>query len=183
MSNGLGAGFAALTLLAALGGLAIVSLLATVAAAVLVRRTGRLPGPLRYVFAALGVAVLGVTGFGVLALYDEAPAAAGLFLLLGLLPPPCVGLYLHGRLAVSALDLVATTVMAWAAPFLVGVAVAFGSMSALSTLFDVPPGGASGTSVPWIASALGGVVVALGAGVLGPRLVDVARSSTVLRDR
>lgn len=55
MSNGLGAGFAALSLLAVLGGLAAVSVLATGGAALIGRRAGRLPTPLRYLSVAVGV--------------------------------------------------------------------------------------------------------------------------------
>ncbi|AZH26788.1 hypothetical protein [Haloplanus aerogenes] len=177
MSNGLGAGFAALTLLGVLGGIAVLATLSTVAAYAWVRRTGRLPGPFRY-----GFALLGVTGFGVLALYDEAPAAAGLFLLLGLLPQLVAAATLDRWLSVSRPDLVTTTMMAWSAPFLVGVPVTFGAMNALTSLLHVPAAGTSGTSVPWIASAVGGAVVALGTVLLGTRLVHVVRSVTTHRD-
>jgi hypothetical protein len=177
MSNGLGAGFGALVLFAALSGLALLSTLATAASYAGHRQARRLPSSVRYLFVLLGVAAVAVAGFGVLTLFDEAPSAAGLFLLLGFLPLLGAGVALHRRTELAPVTLAATTTMAWGPPFLVGVCAAFGTMAVLIALLDVPAAAASETGLPWIAAAVGGVVVVVGTVLLGTRLVDVARAA------
>jgi hypothetical protein len=173
MSNGLGAGFGALTLLVLLVGLALFSALATVASVAWYRQAGRLPSWLRYLFVLLGAVAAVVPAVGVLALFDEAPTAAGLFLLLGLLPLIGSGVALGRQTGATRLVLVVTTVMAWGPALLVGVIVTFGAMGVLVSLLDVPAALASETSLPWIAAAVGGAVVVVAATLLGSRLVDV----------
>lgn len=176
MSNGLGAGFGALVLLVLLCGLALLSALATAGTYAWYRQAGRFPSWLRSLFVLIGVAAVVVTGVGVIALFDEAPTAAGLFLLLGFLPLLGAGVAL-GRLTGSTrLDLIVTTAMAWGASFLLGVIVAFGAMGALISLLGVPAAAASATWLPWIAAAVGGATVAVGTTSLGTRLVEVTRA-------
>jgi hypothetical protein len=177
MSNGLGAGFGALALLALLVGLALFSALATVVSVAWYRQAGRFPSWLRYLFVLIGVAAVVVTGVGVLALFDEAPTAAGLFLLLGLLPLFGAGVALGRKAESTRLALVVTTVMAWGPALLVGVIVTFGAMGVLVSLLDVPAAVASETSLPWIAAAIGGAVVVVATTLLGSRLVDVVRTA------
>lgn len=177
MSNGLGAGFGALGLLVLLVGLALLSALATAASCAWYRQAGRLPPWLRYLFVLIGVVAVAVTGVGVVALFDEAPTAAGLFLLLGLLPLLGAGVALGRRTGSTRLVLVVTTVMAWGPALLIGVVVTFGAMGVLISLLDVPAAVASETNLPWIAAATGGVVVVVAATLLGSRLVDVARAA------
>lgn len=71
MSNGLGAGFFAITLLVVLAGMAILVVLTMIASAVYHRRTGHIPMLFRYLLVVICAGVLGVTGFGILLLYDE----------------------------------------------------------------------------------------------------------------
>jgi hypothetical protein len=177
MSNGLGTGFGALVLLALLVGLALLSALATVGTYAWYRQAGHFPSWLRYLFVLIGVAAVAVTGVGFVALFDEAPTAAGLFLLLGLLPLLGAGVALGRRTGSTRLALVVTTVMAWGPALLLGVTVTFGAMGVLISLLDVPAAVASETSLPWIAAAAGGVVVVVAATLLGSRLVEVVRAA------
>jgi hypothetical protein len=177
MSNGLGAGFGALTLLVLLVGLALLSALVTAASLAWYRQAGRFPSWLRYPFVLIGAAAVVVTGVGVLALFDEAPTAAGLLLLLGLLPLFGSGVVLGRKTGATRLVLVVTTVMAWGPALLVGVIVTFGAMGALMSLLDVPAAVASETSLPWITAAVGGAAVVVAATLLGSRLVDVVRTA------
>lgn len=177
MSNGLGAGVDALTLLVLLVGLALLSALATVASLAWYRQAGRFPSWLRYLFVLIGVSAVVVTGVGVIALLGEAPTAAGLFLLLGLLPLLGAGVALGRKTGATRLDLGVTTVMAWGPALLVGVIVTFGVMGVLMPLLDVPAAVASETSLPWVAATVGGAVAVVAATLLGSRLVDVARAA------
>jgi len=88
-----GPGFSTL-LVRILAGLAILVLVATVAGAVYKRRAGYVPRPFGYVLAVLCVGVVGVSGFGVLVLYDEASVLAWLFASIALVPFLVVGPYL-----------------------------------------------------------------------------------------
>lgn len=176
MSNGLGAGFAALSLLAVLGGLAAVSVLAAGGAALFGRRTGRLPAPLRYLSVAVGGAVVAVAGFAAVGLADEAPAAAGLFAMIGLVPPLFCGGYLRRTTDGERSDVVVTTALAWGLPFLLGVVVVFGVNAALTATFELPTGGARQRGVPWLASAAGGLAVTVGTVLLAERLFGVVQA-------
>jgi hypothetical protein len=177
MSNALGAGFGALTLLVLLVGLALLSALTTVVSLAWYRQAGRFPSWLRYPFLLIGVAAVVVAGVGVLTLFDGTPTAAGLFLLLGLLPLFGSGVTIGRQTGATRLVLVVTTVMAWGPALLAGVTVTFGAMGALMSLLDVPAAVASETSLPWIAAAVGGAVVVVAAILLGSRLVDVVRDA------
>ena len=127
MSDGLGAGFFRITLLAALGGVALLLVEATGIAVVFRRRTDRIPTPLRWVVTAACLAAFVVGGFVVLALFDEAPPLAGLFAVAVVFPFLTVGTYLERTTDLSRVDTVATTGMAWGLLFLTSVAVAFGA--------------------------------------------------------
>lgn len=167
MSNGLGAGFAGVTLLAVLLGLAV--LLASCLAGVLVsrRRTGSVPRFLAYLSAALLGGTIFVAGFGVVALYDEALPLAALFVVIVLLPLAAVGGYLHLTTDLGPIDTFATVGVAWSLPFVVGVAVTFGLTTGLGSALDLPPSGAGRRRLVWFATAIGGAVVVTGSVSLG----------------
>jgi len=176
MSNGLGAGFAALTTLAVLGALALLVLLSTTIAWAFRRRTGRVPAPVRYLLALVGVAALGIGGFALLAFADEAPMLSGLFSALVVVPLLVVGGYLARTTGLAPLEAAAATAMAWALPFLVGVVVAFGTMVGVRTALGITATEARNMGIPWVAAAVAGIVV-LGAALLGTRLVTLVRSA------
>lgn len=167
MSNGLGAGFAGLTLLAVLLGLA--GLLASCLAGVFVsrRRTGSVPGRLRSVSAALLGGVIVVAGFGVVALYDEALPLAVLFAVIVLLPLAAVGGYLRRTTDLTPIDILATAGVAWSLPFVVGVGVTFGLTTGLGSALEVPPAGARRRALVWIGTTVGGLVVGAGSMLVG----------------
>lgn len=173
MSNGLGAGFAAITLLAVLAGLSFLVALAAGTAYALHRRMGRIPWPLRLLVVVVGVVVLGVAGFGVLALFDEAPPVAGLLAATVLAPLLAVGGYLFRTMESPYVDVAATTVLAWGFLFLPGVAVAFGVTAGASDVLGLTTGESRRLGVPWLASAVGGSTVVLGMLIVGSRLREV----------
>lgn len=170
MSNGLGAGFASLTILVALTGLACLGILATITRFAFYRRTGRLPASFRYLHGAILAVVLAVAGFGVLALYDEAPAAAGVFALTVLFPILVGGFYFDRTTERSRFDVAITTFMTWGPSFLVGVVFVFGTMVGVSSIFDLAPAETRQMGIAWLASTVGGVVVVLGMIFVGTRL-------------
>lgn len=183
MSNGLGTGFFALTLLAVLAGLAILVVVTTIASAVYHRRTNYTPTPVRYLLGVLCVGVLGVAGFGVLVLYDEAPAAAWLFASFVVGPFLVVGSYLVRTTGLSRFDVITTTVMAWGIPFFLGVAVALGSLNGITSVFDLAPAESREMGVAWIAAAIGGVTIVLSMIPIGNSLSTVLYSETASRKR
>jgi hypothetical protein len=178
MTNGLGAGFFALTLVAVLAGCALFGLLGTAVATVYFRQRGRVPPPVRYLLALVGVGVLGVGGFGVLVLYDEAPAAAWLFSWVVVLPFLAVGGYLARTTAGSRLEVLGATTMAWGVPFALGLVVVFGVMAGASAAFDLAPAESRGLGVAWIAAVAGGLTVVLGMLPIGARLGPMLYSRT-----
>jgi hypothetical protein len=173
MSNGLGSGFFGLTLLAVLVGLALVGVLATGVAYATHRRGSPMPAPLRYLFPAVGAGVLGVTGFAVLVMFDEAPALAGLFTLVAFAPFVIVGGYLARTTDLGRVKVFTLTTMAWGLPFLLGVFVAFGSMNGLTSALGVSPAGSE--DLAWVASAIGGLTIVVGMLLLKTRLEAVVR--------
>jgi hypothetical protein len=183
MSNGLGAGFFAISLLAVLAGLAILAILATIAATVLHRRTGRVPTLLRYLLGAICLCVLGVAGFGILLLSDEAPAVAGLFVTIVVIPFLLGGVYFERTTEGTRLAVISTTVMAWGLPFFLGVAVAFGVLNGISSVLDLAPAESRQLGIAWITGAAGGTAILLGMIPIGTRLGGMVRSATGTRDR
>lgn len=166
MSEGLGAGFAGLTLLSVLLGLA--ALLALCLFAVFVSR--RLTDPVPRSITVLSVAVLGVViavaGFGVVALSDEAPRLAVLFGAIVLLPLTAVVASVHLTTDLPPTDTLATAGLAWSLPFVVGVVVTFGLSSGLGSVLGLPPAGPQRRALVWIATAVGAAVVVTGSIVL-----------------
>lgn len=153
MSNGLGAGFFAITLLAVLVGVAALLAAIAVVAVLFDWQRGRVPTFIRYLAVALLAVVVVVAGFGVLALVDEAPPAAALFaVVVGL---PLVLVAGRARQAGAAWLVVgATAALAWSFPFLAGVGVLF----AVSVI-----AGASAA----VATVLAGIAVSGGAMLAG----------------
>lgn len=155
-----------MTLLAVLLGLAV--LLAACLAGVFVShwRTGAVPPLLRYVSAALLCGVIVVAGFGVVALSDEAPPLAVLFVAIVLLPVAAVSGYLRLTTELPHVDTLATAGVAWSLPFVVGVVVTFGLSSGLGSVLEAPPAGSQRRALVWIATAVGAVVVVTGSIIL-----------------
>lgn len=170
MSNGLGAGFAGLTLLAVLLGLATLLALSLIGVFVFRRRTDAVPRHLKYFSVAVLGGVILVAGFGVLALYDEAATLAALFLAIVLLPLAAVGVYVQRATGLNRLDTLATVGLAWSLPFLVGLVVTFGLTTGIGSTFDLAPAESRRLGLAWIASTVGGIVVVIGSVLLGKRV-------------
>lgn len=170
MTNGLGAGLFALTLLAVIAALAVLAVAATVAAGICYRKSGFVPMPLRYLHVAIAVGVFGVAGFAVLVLYDEAPLAAGLFTSVVVVPFLLVSASLARSTDVARLDIIVATVMAWGIPFVLGLGVSVAVMTGLESLLDLAPAESRQVGVAWVAAASGGFVIVLGMLPLAPRL-------------
>lgn len=176
MSNGLGAGFAGLTLLAVLLGLT--TLLAVfLGGIVAVRRRNRaVPSVLKYASAGVVLVAIAVAGFAVVALYDEAAALAGLFLVIGLLPLAIVGGYLQRRTEVTPAELLATIGLAWCLPFILGVFVIFGITAGIGSELGLATTTAQQESLAQLATLLGGGIVVAGALLLSSRISRLVSS-------
>ncbi|WP_254861368.1 hypothetical protein [Natronomonas gomsonensis] len=177
MSNGLGAGFFGLTLLAILLGLAAVLTLALVGVVEFRRRIGTVPQLLKYVSIAVLGGVLVVAGFGVLAMYDEAVLLAVLFLVIVFVPLTVVGIYLHQTIELTRVDVLVTAGLAWSLPFVIGVGVTFGLTIGVSSTFDLAPAESQRLGVVWIAMFVGGAVIVIGSVLLGKYLSQSFPSS------
>lgn len=163
MTNGLGAAFGGLMLLALLSGLAGLLGLCLAGAFVSKRRTGTVPRLLRQLSVAAVLGVILVAGFAVVALSDEAATLAAVFFAIVLVPLGAIGIYLHRVTELTRLDTVATVGLAWSIPFLIGLAVTFGVPAVFNRLFDLAPAESRRFGLYWIAPALGAIVVVLGA--------------------
>lgn len=162
MSNGLGAGFGGLMLLAVLSALAVLLSLSVMGVFVFKRRMGTVPQALRYLSVVFLVAVILVTGFAVAALYDEAATLAVVFFAIVFVPLGVVGIYLHQTTDSPLLDTLATAGLAWSIPFLIGVIATFGGLNILTDMFDVAPAESRQLGFHWIATAVGAGVVVIG---------------------
>lgn len=178
MSNGLGAGFGGLMLLAVLSGMAGLLGLSLAGVVVSRRRTGTFPRILRYLSAAVLFGVILVAGFAVLALYDETATLAAVFLAIVLVPLGAVGIYLHRMTELSRLDILATAGLAWSIPFLIGLAVTFGGLIVVTNVFDLAPAESQQLGLHWIVTAVGAVVVVLGSLLLGKQVSRSLYSAT-----
>jgi len=178
LSNGLGAGFGGLMLLAVLSGMAGLLGLSLTGVVVSRRRTGTFPRLLRYLSVAVVFGVILVAGFAVLVLYDEAATLAAVLLAIVLIPLGAVGIYLHRMTELSRLDILATTGLAWSIPFLIGLAVTFGVLIVVTNVFDLAPAESQQLGLHWIATAVGAVVVVLGTLLLGKQISRSLYSAT-----
>lgn len=159
MSNGLGAAFGGLLLLAVLAGLATLLALTLGVVVVVRRRRVTIPRGLRSLSVALLAGVVTVAGFGVVALYDEAATLAAVFLAMVAVPLAVVGIALHRRAALSRLDTIAATGLAWSLPFLLGLAVTFGGLNVVTRVFELAPAESQRLGLQWLATTVGGGVV------------------------
>jgi hypothetical protein len=178
MSNGLGAGFAALSILAALSGLALLVVLSTAASLAFHRRTGRIPSVLRYLPVASLVGVLAIGGFGTLAFYDEALVVSGLLVALVFIPLVAAGASIRRSPGMGRLDAVAATAMAWSGPFLVGVATVIGLLVTITEAFGLGTAAPERLTVAWIAVTGGGSAAVVGTLLVGDRIAGVVSSAT-----
>jgi len=170
MTNGMGAGFAAISMLAVLAGLALLVMAATAVFYAVYRRSGQGPTILRYLLAAASAGVVGVSGFGIAMLYDEATILAGLLALVALAPFVLVGIHLNRTTGLARLDVIVTTVMAWGLTFLIGVVVTFGTMEGIGAALDLSQVELRRMGIGWVASTAGGLTILLGMLILSRRL-------------
>lgn len=163
VTDGLGAGFGALLIMAVLAILAVVLAAYTVIAVSVDRLRSGVP---RYVqYAAVGVTgvVVAVAGFAVLALADEAPAAAALFAVLVWLPLVLAAARTRWS-GTPWVGTAATAGMAWSGPFLAAV----GLLWVLVVHTDV--------SIP-VATTAAGLTVVVGTVLLGEYLRESVRAA------
>jgi hypothetical protein len=172
MSDGLGAGFGALMLLAVLVGLALVLALTGAVAVALDRRGSGAPGVTRYVAVALLVGVLAVSGFGVLALYDEAAVLAWVFAALVVVPLSVAGAGLGHRIGRPWIDVGASVAVGWSLPFVAGVVVTFGGLQVASQGLGLASGEVQSMGLPWVAATAGGLVVTAATVATAGRLAE-----------
>ncbi len=181
MTNGLGAGFFALALLAVVAGLAGLVIITTVAAAMYQRRTGEMSALLGYLLVGLCLGVVIVAGFGILALFDELAVVAWLLAWSVVIPLLVEGVYLNRTMGFSQVEVITTTVMAWGVPFLLGVGVVVGVLSGITSVFGLSPVETRQLGVAWIAATIGGLTVILGMLPLGTRIGRFFYSAPVSR--
>lgn len=183
MTDGFGAGFFVLALLVALGGTALVLALLAVVAVVVRRRTGRVPTLLRYLAVAVLAGVVVIAGFGVLALYDEAPVGAGLLVAVVLVP--LAAATVRGRRAtdLGPLDVLAATALAWGFPCLAGVVLFFALDLGVAAALDLAPAEAGRLAVSWAAVAGSGLAAVAGTVLLAERVAEWLASERTNRSR
>ncbi|MFB6161380.1 MAG: hypothetical protein ABEJ61_09435 [Haloferacaceae archaeon] len=170
MANGFGAGFAALAVVAVIAGLALLLGAASGAAFVLRRRTGRVPTLVSHVAVGLATAAVTLAGFGVLAFVDEAPPAAGLLVAVVLLPLAVGTGTVRRRAALSWLDAVAATAMAWWIPFLVALGAVVGLTAGLTAALDLATASPRRLAVVRVAAAGGGATAVVGTALVARRV-------------
>lgn len=170
MSNGLGAGFAGLTLMAVLLGLAAILTLSLVGVFLFQRRNGSVPNLLKYLSVSVLLGVVLVAGFAVAALYDEAARLTAVFFVVVWMPLIAVAFYLNRSTELHWLDTVAVTGLAWSLPFIVGVFVVFGLTIGVSQVLGWTSVQSQQMGLTTIATIVGGIVVMAGAIFLGKRV-------------
>lgn len=173
MSDGLGAGFFALSLLVALAGLAVVLALDGATAVALRARTGRVPGLFRYLAVVGLAAVAAVAGFGVLALAGELPVAAALLLAVVPVPLGVAGYRVRRTGLPGWLDVLAAAAMAWRLPFLVGVGVYLGVVVGVDAALGPVPVESRRLGLAWMAVVAAGLASVAGAALLGDRVASL----------
>jgi len=168
MTNGLGTGFFAVSLLAVLAGVAALLVLTTGGAFLARRRTGEVPQRLRYLAVGLLAVVVAVAGFGVLALVDKSVGLAGFLLLTVFGPLALVGVRVYRDTDIDAeahagpLDVLAATGMAWGPPFVAGICVLFAVVVGVGSVLNIVPGATARTVLSWVGALAAGAVVVVG---------------------
>lgn len=131
MSNGLGAGFTALTIIAILFAVSILTWVVAVAATLLDRRRPESSDASTYLLVSLGIIAVAVSGFGVVAFADEAVLVSWLLACLTVLP---VGVAAGIQLRTTDLSpatIGAATTVGWGVGFPAGLAVTVATTAAL----------------------------------------------------
>jgi hypothetical protein len=179
MANGLGAGFAGLTLLAVEGALAVALALTGGVAVAARRRAGRVPPAAQSVALGLLAVVLAVAAVAVVALADEARTLAWLVAALVVLPLAVAGWYVDRSTSLSLRAVAATTAVAWSVPFLFGTVATLAALPVVARATGQPPAAAGGTWLPWVLATVGGSVVAVTTAGISERLpgLEAARSA------
>lgn len=167
MSNGLGAGFFGLTMLAVLLGLAGVLALTGAATLAVERWADLWPAPLRYMPVVLLAAVAAVAGFCVLALYDEAAVLAWLFAALVVAPLGAGGAYLRRSTSLGWPDALSVTALGWSPSYVAGVVATFGLVTAVQQALQLTSGEVEQMGVAWAAAAAGGLLAVAGTAAVG----------------
>ena len=166
MSNGLGAGFGGLMLVAVLLLLATIQTVLLIGVYVTRRRRGSVPLVLRSATVIVLAGVILVGGFAVLALYDEAWRLAVLVLAIVFIPLAAVAVYLYRVTDLELGDGAVVVGLAWSAPFIVGVGGIF-SFIIGSSEFGLATTSLEQQGVAWIATVVGGGVILAGTVLLG----------------
>jgi len=176
MSNGLGAGFGGLLLLAILLGLAGLLTLSLGAVYLFQRRRDAVPRLLKYLSIAFLAGVVVVAGFAIAALFDEVSLLPALFTAIAVIPLLVVGVYLSRTTELSSVDLLASTGLAWSVPFLLGVVVVFGLTLGVSQVLGWTSVQSQQRGLAQIATFVGGLVVVVGT-VLLSKTISLAITS------
>jgi hypothetical protein len=169
MSDDLGAGFFALSLLAGLAGLADLLAGVLVVAVGLRGRTERVPRAIVVGAIVVLALVVLVAGFGVLALYDEAVPVGVLLLVVVFVPLKVVAATVRDRDRLGAVRAAATVGLAWSLPFLAALVVTFGLTIVVNAELQLVPPGRE-RAVVYLATAFGGAVAVGGSLLLGGRV-------------
>jgi hypothetical protein len=174
MASSFGAGFGAILLAAVLLGLAGL-LGALLLGTVVYRRRGQeLPRPLQVLAVAALAAALLVGGFGVAALYDEAPVGAVLFLGVVLLPVGAAGGVLRRTTALPPLSLLTTVAIAWSLPYVLGLVLFAAGVVVVPGVLGLPPAAPERLRFAWLGAGLGGVAAVVGTVALARALQPVS---------
>ncbi|MEF8838703.1 MAG: hypothetical protein V5A18_04270 [Haloarculaceae archaeon] len=158
----------------------VLDIIATAASVLYYRRAGHVHPLLRYTLVVIGLAVLGVAGFGILLLFDEVPVLAWLMASLVVVPLLVVGLYLARTTEYPRIAILTGTVMAWGGPFLLGIVVVLGVMEGIESVLDLAPVESRQMGVPWIAATAGGVTTIISMLPLANRLGSILESAAAV---
>lgn len=102
-----------------------------------------------------------VAGFGLLALYDEAPVGAGLIVALVFVPLAAASVR-GWQVDREWPDVLAGVAMAWSLPFILGLATFLAVNVGVIEAFQLAGGEARALGVVWIAGAGGALVTSIG---------------------
>ncbi|MDZ7702213.1 MAG: hypothetical protein U5J98_09210 [Halobacteriales archaeon] len=162
MTNGFGAGFLTLGLLAAIWGLAALLGLLGIGVSLARRRHGRVPSLVGPIAAVLLAAVVAIAGFGVLALADEAAVGAAALVATVFVPLAAVGVRTRDA-GDGRIDRLATAALAWSGPYLLAPVAFIGTNVVVTRAFDLAPAEARALGVGWLAVGVAGLTVTVGA--------------------
>lgn len=172
MSNGLGAGFGGLLLLAGLFALSLIGVACLVGAFVTRHRSGRVPTLFQFfsIVEVGGVTLVG--GFGVAALYDEAWLLATLFVVLVFIPLATIFVTLWRARVVDPVPGIAAAGWSWSLSFLVGTTV-LGAIVFTSSELGVATTAPAQQQIAMVATGIAGGVAVATALLLSERVLSL----------